>query len=102
MTKLRKGIVEEIKKEKEFAESQEHLKNKYGIQEQEVVVVEKNNIYKFTVKTVIALIKWIASAILLALAAIGLMTLVYPVIRESFLQVLKDLYMQLQMLIPIL
>lgn len=100
--KLKKGIVQDIKKEKEFEESQEQLKNKYGIKEQEVVVVEKSNIYKFTINTVGGLIKLAATAALLVLAAVGLMTLVYPDIRTEFLQVIKSIYKQLQLLLPFL
>lgn len=93
MSRFKKGLVEEVKKEKAFEADQTRLKDKYNIKE-DVVVVEKNNVYKFTVKVVIGTIKTIATITLLVLATIGLLTLVYPETRNVFLEVLQQLYKQ--------
>lgn len=66
------------------------LKEKYNIDE-DVVVVEKSNAYKFTVTVLINVIKTLATIIILILAAIGLITLIYPTTREAVLQVLYSI-----------
>lgn len=42
MSKYKKGIVEDIKKEQIFEENQQHLKDKYKMTGEKVVIVEKN------------------------------------------------------------
>lgn len=63
---------------------------KYNLDE-DVVVVEKSNAYKFTVTVLINVIKTLATIIILILAAIGLITLIYPTTREAVLQVLYSI-----------
>lgn len=41
MSKYKKGIVEDIKKEKIFEENQQHLKDKYNMTGEKIVIVEK-------------------------------------------------------------
>ena len=47
MSKYKKGIVEDIKKEQIFEENQQHLKDKYKMTGEKVVIVEKNNFLKY-------------------------------------------------------
>lgn len=100
--KLKKEVIKEIRKEKEFEQEQERLKDKYQIEKPEVVVVETSNMYKFTVNAVSSLVRLIATIILLILAAIGLMTLLYPGIRAEFLMVINDLIEQIRQFLPFL
>ena len=57
MSKYKKGIVEDIKKEKVFEENQQHLKDKYNMTGEAVVIVEKNNLLKYLIKYGVALIR---------------------------------------------
>lgn len=99
VNRFKKTIVPDIKKEIAFTESQELLKEKYKIENQDVVVVEKSNAYKFTINAFVAMVKLVATIILLVLAAIGLMSLIYPNIRAEVLIVMNDILMQLKILL---
>ena len=81
------NLSERIKKENAKEKEQIRLKKKHQIDQENVVVVEKSNTYKFTIKTIIAFIKLIATVTLLILAVIGLTTLVYPTLRQEFLTI---------------
>ena len=89
------NLSERIKKENAKEKEQIRLKKKHQIdQENVVVVVEKSNTYKFTIKTIISFIKLIATVTLLILAVIGLTTLVYPTLRQEFLTIFLDVFDQ--------
>lgn len=66
----------------------EMCKEKHGIEEENVIVVEKTNMIKFFIQTVIATIKVVATISILVLAAIGLLTVVYPELRNPFVELL--------------
>ena len=85
--KYKKGLVNEVKADIAYEKEQEKLKEKYNLDE-DVVVVEKSNAYKFTVTVLINVIKTLATIIILILAAIGL---IYPTTREAVLQVLYSI-----------
>ena len=69
-------------------QEQEELRQKYGIEE-EVVVKETSNMGKFMIKSVAGVIRIIATILSLILAAIGIITLVYPNSRELFIDIIK-------------
>ena len=89
--KFGKGLVNDIKAERQKAEEQQKLRGKYNV-DQNYVVVEKSNTGKF-------LIKIAATITILLLAAIGLYTLLYPEIRQPFFEILKETHQQLQVLV---
>lgn len=89
-----KALVEKIEEEQEEAKRQRELKDKHGIEDENVVVVEKFSLTKFLTKTFIAFVKTIATITLLILAAIGIIALIYDDIRTPLFDILKDgLYM---------
>lgn len=90
------NIAARIKEEEAFKNDQKRLKEKHKIDQDNIVVVEKANIYKFTIKTFIGLVRLLATIIILALAVIGLATLVYPEIRNEFLIILQDVLLQIK------
>lgn len=103
MSKFKKGLVSDIKEEKAFEKKQEDLKEKYNLDVAEgVVVVEKTNAYKFTIKAISILIRTVATICLLTLASIGLITLIYPESRQAFTNVMNDIYYQLSVYLPFL
>lgn len=98
MARFKKNIVEEAKRKNQEAKEQERLKEKYNIG-QDVVVVEKSNTYKFTIKMLVNLMRTIITVILLMLAVIGLISLLYPAVRNQLIIVMSDIYGELKMMI---
>ena len=84
MAKFKTSWVSKQKEDKKRQEEQQKLKDKHNIKDNNVVVVEKANMTKFTVKMLIRFVKLIATICLLILAAIGLTTLIFPETREAF------------------
>lgn len=71
---------------------QKRLKKKHSIEDSNIIVVEKNNIFKFTIKTVILLIRAITGITLFCLAAIGIFTLAYTDLRQVFISILSEIF----------
>ena len=92
MSKFKKKLVQDIRNEQETAVKQEALRRQHGIQDDHVIIVEKSNMVKFTVRQITAIIKFVTTALLLTLAAIGLLSLIYPNIRSELLIVLSQYY----------
>lgn len=103
MNKFKKGLVKDIQKEKEFEKEQQNLKEKYSLDvSDDVVVVEKTNAYKFTVKMLVNAVKALATICLLVLATIGLITLIYPNSRNAFFYIMSSIYRELSTYLPFL
>lgn len=99
MAKLKNGIMDDILKEKEEQQKQEDLRKKYQVDGKEVVIVEKNNMVKFFLRVLDGIIRIAATIIILLLAAIGLLTLLYPEIRVELLTVLQEIYRQIKIML---
>lgn len=103
MNKFKKGLVKDIQKEKEFEKEQQNLKEKYSLDvSDDVVVVEKTNAYKFTVKMLVNAFKALATICLLVMATIGLITLIYPNSRNAFFDIMSSIYRELSTYLPFL
>lgn len=98
--KFKRGLLKEIREEKEQELHQEELHQKYNLSEKNIMIVEKNNIIKFLLNSCFRLMKCLATIVLLILASIGLLSLIYPEIRSPLLNVLNDLFQQLMSLLP--
>ena len=85
-----KALIEKIEAEEQEHLHQQMLKEKHGIEDEYVVVVEKFSITKFLVKTLVRLIKTIAGITLLALAALGLIALIYEEIRQPMFEIIQN------------
>lgn len=66
---------------------QEALKQKHNIEGENVVVVEKTQLFKWLT----ILLKSIFSVFVLIFAAIGIFTLLYPELRNSFITILHQI-----------
>ncbi len=99
MAKLKNGIREAALKEKEEQQKQEDLRKKYKVDNKEVMIVEKNNMIKFFLRVFYGTIRIAATIIILLLAAIGLLSLLYPEIRTEFLVVIKEILSQLKIML---
>lgn len=94
MGKFQSSLVKEIESQREFDSQQSKLKEKHNIADEHIVVVEKDNMSKFMVRTVGNLVRLAATVVLLVLATIGLLTLVYPELRTPFIDVMQSLMQQ--------
>lgn len=74
------------------AEHQEELRKKYKVEDKNVKVVEKTNMGKFIIRTLILTIKTIASILLVVLAAIGIVALYYPVPRAEIIKIFEMIF----------
>lgn len=66
---------------------QETLKQKHNIENENVVVVEKTQLFKWLT----ILLKSIFSVLVLIFAAIGIFTMLYPELRNSFITILHQI-----------
>lgn len=88
MGKFRNGFVREVQEEKKREEEQRRLHEIHGIQDENLIVVEKNNMLKFLIRTAGRIVRFVATAAIFVLAAVGLMSLIYPEIRRELILVL--------------
>lgn len=66
---------------------QEALKRKHNIQSENVIVVEKTQLFKW----LFILIRAVLAVFVLILTAIGIFTLLYPALRNSFINILYQI-----------
>ena len=78
MPKYKDILVKKVEKENDYNAKQKKLKKRYRINRDNVIIVEKNNVVIKLLGKVIRLVIWI---LLLSLAALGLISLVYPDVR---------------------
>lgn len=83
--------------EEETAKQQEQkrLHTKHDIEDENVIVVEKSNMVKFSIKSLGVIIRSGATIILLCLAAIGLLCIIYPETRQPLQDVVVQIFSQL-------
>ena len=96
MPKLKKGLVKEAKKNRVKREQQKRLHDKYHANEN-VVIVEKSNTFKFTIATVQMFFKVCAAILIVILAAIGVSTLLYPSLRIEFIKICQEFLQQINL-----
>lgn len=72
-------------------QEQEELRKKYDIKE-EVVVKETSNMGKFMIKSIGGVIRIIATVAVLILAAIGIITLIYPESRQILFETIREAF----------
>jgi hypothetical protein len=96
--KFSKKIEEAIIEEEKEAKRQEHLKEKYSIDEDKIIV-EKNNMFKFMVRTLGRIIRVLAEIIFFFLSVVGLAALIFPETRAFLHGELIELYKQIMQLI---
>ena len=80
-----------------FQKKQNRLRKKHMIEDQNVVIVEKNNMIKFSITSIVGLIRLAASIMLVILASIGLICLIFDETRIPLLNLLNDIVEQIKM-----
>lgn len=91
MKKFMEAYEEETAKQQE----QKRLHTKHDIEDENVIVVEKSNMVKFSIKSLGVIIRSGATIILLCLAAIGLLCIIYPETRQPLQDVVVQIFSQL-------
>lgn len=86
MSKFKNGMAAEFEEQLEKERQQKMLHEKHNIEDENVVVVEKSGIYRLLV----SLCKTIAAVIVFCLAAVGLLSLVYPEPRNEMISILES------------
>lgn len=91
MGKFRSGFVREVQEEKKREEEQRRLHEKHGVRDENLIIVEKNNMLKFLIRTLGRIIRYAATTAIFILAALGLLSLIYPEIRREQILVLMSI-----------
>lgn len=91
MKKFLEAYEEEAAKQQE----QKRLHTKHDIKDENVIVVEKSNMIKFSIRSIGVVIRAGATMALLCLAAIGLLCLIYPETRQPLQDVIVQIFNQL-------
>lgn len=93
--RYKNALIRKANEERAFEQSQIQLKEKHGISKDNVIVVEKSNIFKFTVKSLAVLIRLIAAIVIVILAVTGLAALIYPSPRHELFRIFLESFKQL-------
>ncbi len=102
MPKFKGELVKQVKEENEKKKKQLQLKNKYGMEEEDVVIIEKNNFIKFLIRTIARIIRTAASLLVFILSVTGLAALIYPVSRMELIRQVWNIYYEIADYLPFL
>lgn len=92
----RNALVAGVREETQFHRIQSQLRKRHHIEEENVVVVEKSNMCKFCINTLLYLIRVSASLVWIVLGVTGLAALLYPAPREELMKILVNTLWQIK------
>ena len=95
MGKFKKTLVSAAKADLAQEQEQKRLRKKHPVEEEGLLIVERDNLLKFFVRCLASMVRIGATIFLFLLAAIGLVSLVYPEVREVLLRVLYQIGQEL-------
>lgn len=96
---LKNGLLKQAKEEKKNIQQQIHMHEKYHIQDENKIVVEKNNMLKFFIKSIASVIRIACWIVLIVLAAVGLMALIHPDMRAILIQNMYSIFSEIRNLV---
>lgn len=96
---LKNGLLKQAKEEKKNIQQQIYMHEKYHIQDENKIIVEKNNMFKFFIKSLASVIRIACWIILIMLAAIGLMALIHPDMRAILVQNMYSIFSEIRNLV---
>lgn len=88
------GLYRDYQKQEKEEKRQEMLHEKYHVEDQRIKVVEKPLVGKFIIRMLGIVISVIARLLLVILAAIGIISLIYPETREALMNVYEGIRLQ--------
>mgnify|MGYP000226173234 CR=1 FL=1 len=77
-----------------FLEEQQYLHEKHKDIDEDKIIIETNNAYKFTLKFIKATIKSTAGILLIVFASLGIISMIYPSIRSELVKVIFEIFNQ--------
>ena len=95
MGKFKTTLVSAAKADLAQEQEQKRLRKKHHVEEEGLLIVERDNLLKFFVRCLASMVRIGATIFLFLLAAIGLVSLVYPEVREVLLRVLYQIGQEL-------
>lgn len=102
MSKFNKSIVSAIKSDEVSKKQQEKLKSRYHIpEEDERIIVEKNNMIKFTVNTAGTVFRVLVNIIIFFFAVAGAAAIIFPESRNELLYQAKATLEELKSFLPV-
>ena len=96
MGKFQSSFMKAAREDLEREAEQKRLHEKHQEVSEQTVIIEKDNMIKFTIRMITKLIRLTATITILILAAIGLISMVYPQIRSVLVEVLLEILRQAQ------
>ena len=98
MAKFKSGLVQDYKHTQQVKVDQERLRHEHNIKDSSVVVVEKDSSIISLIRICGRAVQIVAAILLVILAAIGILSLVYPEPREAMLTLFQDMWNHVQSL----
>lgn len=99
MGKFKKTLVSAAKADLAQEQEQKRLRKKHHVEEEGLLIVERDNLLKFFIRCLASMVRIGATIFLFLLAAIGLVSLVYPEVREVLFRVLYQIGQELFMML---
>ena len=97
-TKFKTSLVTRIKEDAAEEREQDKLREKFGIEKnKEVVLVPVKNLFESLIDKVIGAVKVFLIFLLLVMAAIGVLSLLYPETREILFQTFQGWQQEINM-----
>lgn len=93
------GIRRKAKKNRIKEVTQGRLRQKVGLEDENVVIIEKSNMVKFLIRTCGNIVHVMAAILICGLAFIGLTALIYPGPRAELESIAWDVLQQLIILV---
>lgn len=94
--KFKSALAHKAKVDLAYEKDQREKRKELDIEDENVIIVEKSNSYKFTVNSIKALFKLICRVIIIILTIIGLIALIYPAPRSSLFMIIDEALRQLR------
>ena len=94
-----KKFMEALEELQEQEKKQERLHEKHDITDANVIIVEKNNMIKFSVRSIATIVRLLATCVILVLAAVGMLCIIYPETRQPLAGICEQLIGQLRTLL---
>ena len=98
MANFKSGLVQDYKHTQQVKADQERLRHEHNIKDSSVVVVEKDSSIISLIRICGRAVQIVAAILLVILAAIGILSLVYPEPREAMLTLFQDMWNHVQSL----
>lgn len=94
--KYKNRLNEKIAEERAFEKEQQKLRKKYKVQDEGVIQIKKARLIEILIKNSVALIRVVATIILLILASIGLIALIYVNPRMELINIITEAIKQIR------